>query len=187
MNKNELLRALEAHTPFDTQESNFLTQILDFVHRQDRFWQRSTLEGHTTGSAWIVTPNRRQALLIHHRKLNRWLQPGGHTDADDLSLLHTALREATEESGITTLQVVSPIIFDVDVHLIPEKGAEPAHLHYDVRFLLEAHPSAPHQPANQEIKNLEWVAITDLCSEETDESLRRMALKVRSQWDADTK
>jgi ADP-ribose pyrophosphatase YjhB (NUDIX family) len=111
------------------------------AHRRER------LEGHLTASALVVDPARGQALLTHHRKLGRWLQLGGHCDGD-ANLARTALREAIEESGIEDLRV-DPTPIDVDVHAIPERGAEPRHLHLDTRFLVVA-PAGALESAGEE-------------------------------------
>lgn len=93
--------------------------------------------GHLTASAFVLAPDRSALLLIHHGKLGRWLQPGGHVDDEDPTLLAAALREVREETGLADPQVLLwP--FDVDVHEIPPCGDAPAHEHYDVRALLIA-------------------------------------------------
>lgn len=90
------------------------------------------------------------------------------------------LREAEEESGLSSLQVVNPAIFDVDVHWIPERGEREnfvrGHWHYDVRFLLRADANEQLQ-LNREAKALCWVDLKE-AKVWNDESLRRMALKV---------
>jgi 8-oxo-dGTP pyrophosphatase MutT (NUDIX family) len=96
--------------------------------------------GHFTASTFVLAPDRRRLLMIHHAKLNRWLQPGGHFERGDADLLATARREAAEETGLNSLSGVERTIgvFDLDIHEIPRRGREPVHLHFDVRFLLRA-------------------------------------------------
>lgn len=173
----ETLALLRQHRSEFVEEQVFLAQTIAFVERQEQFWQRSTLEGHLTGSAWILSADGASALLLHHTKLDRWLQPGGHADETDASLAETARREAMEECGMLDLDLVSPLIFDLDVHEIPARGNEPLHFHYDLRFLFVA-------PANQilernllETKGIAWIPLAELCRETTPQSLRRMALK----------
>ncbi|MDZ7646212.1 MAG: NUDIX hydrolase [Cytophagales bacterium] len=96
------------------------------------------MPGHITGSAWIVDPSNTQALLVHHAKLNKWVQPGGHADGDE-NILQVALREAEEETGLKNFKVLSDPPFDVDIHLIPERADFPEHFHFDIRYLLK-HP-----------------------------------------------
>jgi NUDIX domain len=135
MNKNIELDLLKSHQTAFPEEIMFRQQILDFLQKNDDFYQRSNLAGHLTGSAWILSPDEKSALLIHHKKLNKWLQPGGHADDNDDDLSKTAQREAIEECGLKHIFLLKSGVFDVDVHQIPEKGIIPAHFHYDIRFL----------------------------------------------------
>jgi len=84
----------------------------------------------------VVNLTFTRALLIHHKKLNCWFQPGGHIEIQDTSFRDTAIRETQEELGIETLQYISDTIFDIDIHSIPGKDSEPTHNHYDVRYLI---------------------------------------------------
>jgi 8-oxo-dGTP pyrophosphatase MutT (NUDIX family) len=142
----------------------------------DCLW-RTCAPGHLTASAWIVDAARRRTLLTHHRKLDRWLQLGGHVDGDP-DLAASALREAREESGLQKLTLVSGEIFDLDRHRIPARGAEPEHWHYDVRFLIEADPCEP-LAITSESKDLAWVELAQVAELNPDESLRRMVRKTR--------
>jgi 8-oxo-dGTP pyrophosphatase MutT (NUDIX family) len=117
-------------------------------------------------------------LLIHHAKLDRWLQPGGHADGDP-DVLRVALREAQEESGLLNLAPVSPAIFDIDIHAIPARGSEPEHFHYDVRFLLEADRTAP-LVMNREAKDMAWVRLDEVTSLTNEWSVLRMVEKTLS-------
>ena len=136
-----LLRA-HAQLELDSHEAAMTAEIIRFVEAHADCLLRSCLPGHLTGSAWIVSPDRKRTLLTHHHKLDKWLQLGGHADGET-DLLAVALREAREESGLTRLRAVSAEIFDCDRHLIPARGTEPAHYHHDVRFLLEADRDEP--------------------------------------------
>lgn len=140
-----------------------------------RPFHRESLEGHFTGSAWLVSADGRRVLLMLHRKLGRWLQPGGHADGE-VDLAGVALREAEEETGLRDLQVL-PGIFDVDAHRIPARGHEPEHWHYDVRHVVVARGSEAFV-VNEESLALAWRPIDEIAAgESADESLRRMARK----------
>jgi 8-oxo-dGTP pyrophosphatase MutT (NUDIX family) len=136
---------------------------------------RERLAGHFTASAWLVDATGRRLLMTHHRKLDRWLQLGGHADGDrDLS--RVALREAEEESGLTDL-VVLPEIFDLDRHWIPERGAVPGHWHYDVRYVVRA-TGGEDFVVSDESHALAWREIADLLDDPgLDPSVARMAGK----------
>src|SRR5438045_3238802 len=140
MHRASLLALLDSHAPFDQTEAQMLDRFRRFVATQPHCFERSLLEGHVTGSAWIVDADAAQVLLLHHRKLDRWLQPGGHCDGDS-DVLRVALREAREETGLQRLAPVSPALFDLDIHWIPQRGDVPDHWHYDARFLLRAAPN----------------------------------------------
>jgi 8-oxo-dGTP pyrophosphatase MutT (NUDIX family) len=146
-----------------------------FLDEAERPFDREHLAGHFTGSAWLVSADGERVLLTHHRKLDRWLQLGGHADGES-DLAAVALREAGEESGLSGLSV-DPDIFDVDRHWIPERKNEPGHWHYDVRYVV--HASADDTfVVSEESLELAWVSIRALAeAAATDESLRRMARK----------
>ncbi|MEY3243444.1 MAG: hypothetical protein RIR11_4883 [Bacteroidota bacterium] len=177
MNKQDTLNSLQHYKPFDDDDAAFLIQITEFVQKNDDFWQRSNLNGHLTGSAWVVSPNRSKVLLIHHLKLDKWFQPGGHADETDDSLQETARREAIEECGLQALTLEYAGIFDIDIHPIPAKGDVPAHLHYDVRYLFSA-PEDDTEFDSSEIKGMQWVDLDSLKGAEIPASLRRMALRL---------
>jgi 8-oxo-dGTP pyrophosphatase MutT (NUDIX family) len=175
MHRRSLISLLEAYSPSHATDAAARDRILRFVRGHDDCFERSLLEGHVTGSAWIVNASRTQCLLTHHRKLDRWLQLGGHADGQT-DALEVAMREAREESGLTSLRPVSEAIFDCDVHPIPGRRDEPEHFHYDVRFLLEADDAEP-LVLSEESKELAWVALADVASLESDESVMRMVAK----------
>ena len=138
-------------------------------------FERARLAGHFTGSAWLVSADGQRALLMHHRKLDRWLQPGGHADGDP-DLAAVALREAEEETGLTGL-VVEPAVFDLDRHAIPARGAEPEHWHHDVRFVVRATGNETFV-LNEESHALAWRDVGDIASDASlDPSLRRLAAR----------
>ncbi|MEZ5226432.1 MAG: NUDIX hydrolase [Acidimicrobiales bacterium] len=148
--------------------------ILDFCSEHPDALHRSCLAGHLTGSALVVDPSRGASLLIHHAKLDRWLQPGGHADGDG-DLGRVALREATEETGLDGLSLVLPAI-DLDIHEIPERGDEPAHLHLDVRFLVLA-PAGAEADHNHEALDARWVTAAEASSYMDDGELKRLFRK----------
>jgi 8-oxo-dGTP pyrophosphatase MutT (NUDIX family) len=178
MHRESLLCLLAAHRPFDQEEQRHLKQTLHFVRSYPTCFERTLTIGHITGSAWIISPDWTHTLLTHHHKLNRWLQPGGHADGSP-DILAVAWREAQEESGLTRLQLLSPEIFDVDVHFIPATSQEPGHHHYDIRFIFQADPQEM-LVVSAESKALAWVPLNRLHQYEVDASLTRMVRKMGS-------
>jgi len=167
-----LADALRQHAqvrPSDPVVSGFL----HFLASAPEVFERSHAPGHFTGSAWLVSADGERVLLTHHRKLGRWLQLGGHADGDR-DLARVALREAEEESGLNGL-VVEPAIFDLDRHLIPARGDQPAHWHYDVRYVVRATGSEAFAVSEESLE-LAWRPIREIAQDaQADESLRRMA------------
>jgi 8-oxo-dGTP pyrophosphatase MutT (NUDIX family) len=176
----DLLDRYDARFPEDRARTE---RIRRFVAAHADCFERSCREGHLTGSAWIVSADGEQVLLVRHRKLGAWLQPGGHADGDP-DAAAVASREAAEESGLSSLRLhhwwrdgsALPLPFDVDVHRIPARGAEPEHLHLDLRYLLLADPTeAPR--ASEESEEARWVARAIVPTLNDEPSLLRMAQK----------
>jgi 8-oxo-dGTP pyrophosphatase MutT (NUDIX family) len=139
---------------------------------------RTAFPAHFTGSALVVNADGSRVLLHHHRKLDRWLQFGGHCDGDE-DILRVARREALEESGIAGLIVASDRPFDLDIHEIPAHGGDPVHFHYDIRFMLIA-PETAAPVMSEESHDLRWFAPDELAGLALDDSLRRMIRKWQS-------
>jgi len=138
---------------------------------------RERLAGHFTASCWLVDRTGTRVLLTHHRKLQRWLQLGGHADGDR-DLPRVALREAQEESGLHGLRVETEL-FDVDRHWIPERGDVAGHWHYDARYVVHAEAGESFV-VSEESLDLAWRGIDAIAEDaEADGSLRRMAGKWR--------
>ena len=176
MKRNYLLRLLEEYNPQDLQEQEYKQRIVEFVQTEPECFERSLAKGHITASAWLVNKTRTHALLMHHRKLNLWVQLGGHCDGD-AHVLAVAVKEAQEESGVMGIEPLSTVIFDVDVHLIPANSKEAAHYHYDIRFLLGVH-SDEQLVQNPESKELRWISknLQDLPTAE------RSVVRMHEKW-----
>ena len=129
-----LLRSvLVAHRPVDDRESGYLEAMLALLDSSgDSLSRFHSDPGHFTASGFVVSPDRRSLLLVHHTKLEKWLQPGGHVEPGDTDLETAARREVVEETGLEELQALG--LLDLDVHRFPARGDGPAHDHLDVRF-----------------------------------------------------
>ena len=180
----KLIDMLYSYEPWDDQEAQVRDRFFKFVngnpncfestHPPRRGEEAEEDMGHITGSAWVLDSDRKSVLLTHHKKLNKWLQLGGHSDGES-NVIKTALREAIEESGIQKIRLVSEDIFDIDVHEFPQKKGALAHLHYDVRFCF----IAEHENfvISDESNNLSWVPVEEIHAGDFEKSLKRMASK----------
>jgi 8-oxo-dGTP pyrophosphatase MutT (NUDIX family) len=169
--RETLLEALVAYRAEDARDEEVVSRFRAFLDRADPF-RRADPEGHVTASAVVARPSGDSFLLVFHQKLDRWLQPGGHVEPDDPSVFDAALREAKEETGIGGLaEPLGDRILDLDVHAIPAFRDEPAHWHYDVRYLLTATDgSAPAVGAR-------WFPYDDVLPVDVDGSLVRAVRK----------
>ena len=133
--------------------------------------------GHLTSSGFVLSPSRDALLLIHHAKLGRWLQPGGHVESFDESLEAAARREIIEETGLENFTSMG--FFDLDLHEIPARADQPKHGHYDVRFAFQSHSTAVE--ALDGVLGVCWMPLVELGTTDTDESVRRPVNKLLEQ------
>ena len=181
MHRNKLLALLDGYerkqAAEDAESQATVTRFRRFVHGQPRCFQRDCWEdGHVTGSALVLNPERSSLLLTLHPKFGRWLQLGGHADGET-DPLAVASREAQEEGGIAVTPLSAEPV-DLDIHAIPARGEEPPHYHYDVRFVLVAETST--LVLSHESLALRWVPINELTSFTQEESILRLVAKSRS-------
>ncbi len=122
---------------------------------------RSTMRGHITTSALIVNRPRTKILLINHKTLEKWLQPGGHYEGDDL-LSGSAWREAVEETGVKLIQTYDICPFDIDTHAIPAnlKKNEGDHFHHDLVYLAVGEEEET-TPQLTEVHSARWIALDE--------------------------
>ena len=181
MNRADLSRALEEHAASDPRESESLSRIRRFLASAEDPFARENPQGHITASAVVARPDGSAFLVVFHRKLSRWLQPGGHTEEEDASAFDAALRETREETGLAELQTpLGQTIFDVDVHAIPARRRDPAHDHFDVRFLVTATGEPDPGAAEDPSRPMRWVSLEEARAAGADPSLARALEKAHA-------
>lgn len=176
--RRALLDLLASHQPADERERADLDVMRGHAAALAEPFSRDQLPAHFTASAVVVAPDGSRVCLVHHKKLGRWLQPGGHVEAGEL-MVQAALREAREETSLElTLHPRRSSPLDVDVHTIPARGAMAAHDHLDVRYLLLASgSSARHDP--EESQGLGWFAWDEALALADEPAFVRMLEKAR--------
>jgi 8-oxo-dGTP pyrophosphatase MutT (NUDIX family) len=173
--RKDLSLSLEAYASSYPEEQKFVPLFLELL-KNPRAYHRDHLPGHMTGSAWIIDKSKQYALLVHHAKLQRWLQPGGHADGDE-NIIAVARKEAEEETGLKDLILLNPL-FDIDIHPIPERKDFPKHDHYDIRCLFMADKNGNIE-VSEESHAVEWIQMSDVAEKAgRNSSIVRMVEKV---------
>lgn len=176
MHRQPLLRLLAEYRRRHPGEAACVERFHAFVASEPACFEGRRQPGHVTGSAWLVDRTGERVLLTHHRKLDAWIQLGGHADGE-ADVLSVALREAREESGIAGLEPVDRQIFDLDIHEIPARqDGTPKHLHYDVRFALRVTGSEAFV-LSAESRELAWIDVDRLADRTAEPPMLRMASK----------
>lgn len=175
--RKPLLALLKNYLKDYPEELEMTSRYISFVEANEDCFDRFLSIGHVTGSAFIIDNACKRVLLTHHKKLGRWLQPGGHADGDS-DVAAVALREAEEESGLEAVRFYIPELLDVDIHTIPARKSEPEHFHYDCRFLLHSHGSDDFV-ISHESNDLAWVPFGDIYQYTDEESILRMLKKTQ--------
>ncbi len=181
MNKSRVIlesarAAIAAYRPSDPRELGFQERMLELLGLSAPTSRSHFLPGHLTASAFVLSPDRAAVLLILHRKLGLWLQPGGHLEPSDESLAAAARREVAEEVGLELPASAAGAVFDLDIHTIPARKDEPEHEHFDVRFCFHA-PTLAFK-INDEVVEARWAALSQIDQLTTDESVLRVARKL---------
>ena len=173
-----------------TDQKEVVENFYKFVDSNPNCFSRENLEGHITGSSFVVNKNFTKVLFTYHAKLHRWLQLGGHADGE-IIIQQVALKEAQEESGMEQFQFVDilnfpklvstdkcleVIPFDLDIHLIPQRKNEPEHYHYDVRFILRAEEE--DFKISAESLDLKWLELSEISNYTSEKSTLRQVKKL---------
>ena len=180
MHRQQLLDLLANYQTRFMDEAGFVSHAIHFIQQNTDCFYRELWPMHVTGSAWVVNPIRDKVLLLHHKKLDQWFQPGGHADGD-ADILKVALKETTEETGLDAshIRLVGENIFDVDIHTIHANTHDPRHEHIDVRFLVEVDDNVV-VPGNDESHDVIWVGLNQVSRYNNNRSTYRMLEKTRA-------
>lgn len=154
-------------------ESVLKSRYQELLELEDAFY-RTGRPGHFTASALILNREKSQVLLVEHRKLGIWVQPGGHADGDE-NLEQAAGKEVEEETGLSSWDCDGSIL-DLDIHPIPARKDEGPHHHYDVRFLFIANPDAPIT-ISHESTDMKWIPMQSVRDYSEEDSILRMLRK----------
>jgi len=167
-----LVTALASHEPVDAIERDAIARLRRLVAAPADPFARTTLPAHITASAVVLDPDHRMILLHLHRRLGRWLQPGGHVETGERPE-DAAVRETREETGSAVRHPIGgPHILHLDEHPGPD-----GHIHLDLRYLLLVRRSEPALGAGEATgegpgASLRWAELPEVAVL-TDRSLAR--------------
>lgn len=162
MKLNGLKEQIEHFEPFNEQERADKEMMLEYINTFTDVLTRGNKMCHFTASNWIVNKERTKVLMIYHNIYQSWAWTGGHADGDG-NLLHVALKEAQEETGLNHLKVLKQEIYSleiltVDSH-IKRGNFVPSHLHLDCCYLLEADENEQLKVKEDENSGVKWIDI----------------------------
>jgi 8-oxo-dGTP pyrophosphatase MutT (NUDIX family) len=181
MRTQRLLDQLREYAAADAAEAEYRRAMLELLESADDAFSRGHfVPGHFTASCYIVDAEGR-LLLHHHKRLDRWLQMGGHVEADEPPDL-AALREGREESGLPDLVQMTDGIFDLDIHPIPAGKGEPDHAHFDIRYLMRTASPEAAVADREESNDLAWVTLERAAELMPGPDAARVLRKIERLW-----
>jgi 8-oxo-dGTP pyrophosphatase MutT (NUDIX family) len=169
-------QAISDYLPDDPRERGFRQRMLQLLEQDHPTSRASFRPGHLTASGFVLSPERDAVLLIFHKKLGIWVQPGGHIEPSDVSLEGAARRELAEEVGLSLPENAAATIFDLDIHSIPARKDEPEHEHFDVRYRFQS--PTRELVASDEVAGVRWAELARIDQLTTDESVLRAVRKL---------
>lgn len=174
-NVDDLKNNIEKFAPYNEQEKIDKRLMLKFIEDFDDVLTRQNEYGHFTSSAFVLNKDRSKILMVYHNIYNSWSWVGGHSDGDG-DLLHVAMKEAKEETGIKSVSPISNDIYSLE--LINVNGHEKrekyvaSHIHLNVTYLLEADENEILIIKEDENKGVRWVPIEEILKATSEEWMR---------------
>jgi 8-oxo-dGTP pyrophosphatase MutT (NUDIX family) len=153
----EALAALRDWSPPTSEQAALRDRYLDHLGRHPDGLTRACRPDHLTASTLVLSADGGSVLLTLHAKAHRWFQLGGHVEPGDASLAEAAHREATEESGLPTLQL-DPVPVQLSEHAVPFCGPHGDVHHLDVRFVAVAPTGATPEVSEESLAVRWWPA-----------------------------
>ena len=178
---NLLKKQIEKYIPYNKQEENDKKIMLDYMEKYNNLLTRENEVAHFTASAWAVNKERTKVLMIYHKIYNSWAWTGGHADGDK-NLLHTAVRELKEETGVTNVNILKNDIFSLEIvcvngHIKKEKYVS-SHLHLNLTFLLEVDEKEELIIKEDENSGVKWVDIDKVLELTNEEHMKGVYKKL---------
>ena len=175
--KNKIEKIVNDYLEYYPEEKDNMFKLIELINHNkeniSNLFNRKNFEGHITASGFIYCLSEDKLLLLEHKSLNRFLQPGGHVEKDDSEMISTAKREILEETGIKDLESVSisddvNVPFDINSHFIPAnpKKQEDGHYHHDFRYLFVVDKVEDITIDYNESNDYKWVSVSDLLNDE---------------------
>ena len=179
----KLKEQIEKYIPYNEQEASDKELMLEYIDKFEDVLTRKNKMCHFTASNWIVNKDRTKVLVIYHNIYKSWAWTGGHADGDS-DLLHVAIKEAEEETGLNNLKLLSDGIYGlqiltVDSHIKRGKFVS-SHLHLDCCFLLEANEEEKLRIKEDENSGVKWVEIDKVTKLTNEEKMKPIYIKLNS-------
>lgn len=176
-----LRQQIEAYTPYNAQEEKDQELILHYMNTFENLLTRENEIAHFTASAWLVNPARTKVLMVYHNIYNSWSWVGGHADGE-ADLLKVAIKEAKEETGLTTVRVVKDDIYSLEILGVAaheKKGKHVAtHVHLNVTYLLEADEDELLHIKPDENSDIKWFGLEEAVAASTEPDLQAVYRKL---------
>lgn len=182
--KNEILKLVYDYLNVFPEENKRQEKLIEFLnsHNDDEITDRNNFNGHITASGIIYASKERMFLMLHHKTLDMFLFPGGHTEKKDENPLETAKREVREETGLENLEQLkitydNLVPIEIDTHVIEynKKRNLPEHYHFDFRYLFILDEKVEIKIDEEESTGYKWIGIDDLYN---DKNYGKIAFKL---------